>query len=50
MSNNYYQNITYQQNVYSNQSNLNPVYKEPIKRETIYEKVKVHQPLILFVF
>lgn len=47
MSNNYYQNITYQQNVYSNQSNLNPMYKEPIKRETIYEKVKVHQPLIL---
>ena len=50
MSNNYQQIGTYETNLYNNQYNsspLYPIYKEPIKRKTIYENVKVKKAIVL---
>ena len=52
MSNQYFQDISYQNDQYNNtvsynNNPLNPIYKEPIKRETIYEDVKVNKPIVL---
>ena len=30
-------------------SEISPIYKDPIKRETIYEKVKIHKPIVINV-
>ena len=52
MSNQYFESISYQNNQYNNtisynNNPLNPIYSEPIKRDTIYEDVKVNKPIIL---
>ena len=52
MSNQYFQDIFYQNDQYNNtvsynNNPLNPIYKEPIKRDTIYEDVKVNKPIVL---
>ena len=52
MSNQYFQDISYQNDQYNNtvsynNNPLNPIYKEPIKRDTIYEDVKVNKPIVL---
>ena len=52
MSNQYFQDISYKNDQYNNSISynnnpLNPIYKEPIKRDTIYENVKVNKPIVL---
>ena len=43
-------NSTYENDLYNYQKSniqIKPIYNEPIKRDTIYEDVKVHKPIYL---